>query len=425
MDLLYELKPDLNASSTEYQNEKLSRPLSVNGKDFKSIGELKKYLLALDAKCRSVCLMLSGMRCDELDAMDASYSAQTEIVRGQTIYLFKSRQSKITKGSQTKEDTFVTTKNGHNAFKLLHAIHQPYLKALNTDKAKFCSLSRTRYPIEAPKEVWMSSQRRWLNSKAMEIDVTLSSEDMAYINMSNPEQVKFNKGDSFNFTMHQFRRSFAYYVVGFELMAFPQLKQQLSHLSLAMTRHYANNASTFHKLQKEIEVERSRQQSEILARIYKRIANNERIAGGKGKSLMQIAGEGTNYFSIEENKRKMEPEYWRHLIENGNVHLHAIAPGMYCTNSACSMRINIELAECVDCEFDLIDSVLYAEGVRMNAMKNILVLEETGELTTNIMSQLAMKIKSCERIMRDLEYDFEPFTFSDKVQNTLIGTVNL
>ena len=40
------------------------------------------------------------------------------------------------------------------------------------------------------------------------------------------------------------------------------------------------------------------------------------------------------------------------------------------------MRINIDLTECVDCEYDFIENAVYAEVSRMDAMRNIEFLKE-------------------------------------------------
>lgn len=424
-DIFFEQSPGLKSCMSYYQYWK-KEPFIIGKLQFSSVGQLKRYLGVLDAKCKAICLALSGMRGDELHGMHPLYGAQIEIVEGQTIYLFTTLQSKITQSSQSKLDVFVTTKNAHNAFNLLNTLHSPFRKLFKENKQRFfASLCRTQFPYALNKAEWMAHLRTFLNSNENGLSLKLTAEDMKYINLSNPDQTLVKEGGSYKFKLHQLRRSFAYYLIGFELMAFPQLKSQLSHLSSAMTRHYANNASDFHKLQKEVNVERTRQQSEIMARVYQNIANNERIAGGKGKALKKIAGDGKNYFEKAVNKRKLDPSYWAQLIDQDKANLHAIGPSMYCTNSACSMRINIELAECVDCEHDIIESAMYAEGVRINASKNLLILEEMGELTHSVMSQLAMKIRSAEKIMADLDYDFEPFQFPQSVLDAEIGVVNV
>ncbi|WP_234911211.1 site-specific integrase, partial [Vibrio anguillarum] len=64
---------------------------------------------------------------------------------------------------------------------------------------------------------------------------------------SDPEKT-FNIGERWHLTPHQLRRSLAYYLVGMQLADYPQLKQQFSHYSIAMTMYYARNASSFRKM---------------------------------------------------------------------------------------------------------------------------------------------------------------------------------
>lgn len=172
----------------------------------------------------------------------------------------------------------------------------------------------------------------------------------------------------------------------------------------------------------EIESERTLQQSTILARVYERIANKERVAGGKGRALNTIAG-NSDFFDRDNNSRMLEPAYWERLIKEGNKHIHAIAPGIYCTNSQCDMRINVALEECVNCEFDVIVDGMYAEGKRLNASKNLALLDEQNELTHGVASQLVMQIRSCEAILRDLEIPFERVKLPQSVTRILIKTV--
>jgi hypothetical protein len=424
--LFSEIAPTLKASPHSYFATWRKKPFIINGNTFNTVGALTSYLDSIDAKCKTICLALSGMRGDELHSMTSQYGAQKEIIKGQIIHVFTTRQSKITVNSQTKNDIFVTTQNGHNAFELLRAIHRPYRRLFNFDKNNmFANLHNRMFPRAATKSSWMTTLQKYLLSKDNGLDLVLSNEDMKYLDLSNPERDTHKEYDKFHVSLHQFRRSFAYYLIGFELLAFPHLKKQLSHLSMAMTLHYANNATSFQKLYGEISKERARQQAEVLAKVYQRLANNERVAGGKGKALQKIAGDGKNYFEAAENKRKLDPNYWQRLISDEKIHIHAIAPSMYCTNSACSMRMNIELAECIDCEFDIIENAMYAEGVRMNASKNLLLLEEAGELTASVMSQYAVKIRSAEKIMTDLAFDFEPFQFPQSVLDAQIGVVNI
>ncbi|MHC5848215.1 hypothetical protein ACYT7O_10625, partial [Streptococcus pyogenes] len=73
-----------------------------------------------------MCLQLSGMRVDELYGAHIDFGAQKLTLsdskrnsKKEIIYLLTTRQSKITVGTQTKKDTFVTTEVGYDAFNVL------------------------------------------------------------------------------------------------------------------------------------------------------------------------------------------------------------------------------------------------------------------------------------------------------------------
>jgi hypothetical protein len=400
-------------------------PFVVGDTTCKSIADFKAFLMELDTKCKTLCLLLSGMRTDELHSMHPDYGAQSYEYNGQTIHVFCTRQSKITRGTQTKEDMFVTTQAGHDAFRVLTTIHRPLLKMVKNPSGYFVSLKETTYPKTVAILSWRSTLAVYLNQWIdNNLSAALTSEDISFIRATTPSNTSQEKSGRYKFNCHQTRRSFAFYMIGLELMAFPQLKQQLSHLSSAMTRHYANNATYWGALRLEIQSESVRQKSTLLAQVYQRLANQERIAGGKAKALHKIAG-SSNFFERSDNNRMLEATYWAELIKNGKQHIHAIAPGMYCTNSQCDMRINVTLEECVDCEFDIIMDGMYAEGKRLNATRNLALLDEQGDLTYDIAIQLAMQIKSCEAILRDLGIPYEPVTLPQIVTDIFVESVSV
>lgn len=427
MTVFNSIEPIMKSSLVSYAKNKLWSydPFVVGDITYKSIADFKAFLMELDTKCKTLCLLLSGMRTDELHSMHPDYGAQSYEYNGQTIHVFCTRQSKITRGTQTKEDMFVTTQTGHDAFRVLTTIHRPLLKMVKNPTGYFASLNETTYPKTVFKQSWrvlLSCQLNlWIDKN---LSAVLTSEDIGFIRATTPSNTSQEKTGRYKFKCHQTRRSFAFYMIGFELMAFPQLKQQLSHLSSAMTRHYANNATYWGALRHEIQSESVRQKSTLLAQVYQRIANQERIAGGKAKALHKIAG-GSNFFERSDNNRMLEATYWAELIKNGKQHIHAIAPGMYCTNSQCDMRINVTLEECVHCEFDIIMDGMYAEGKRVNATRNLALLEEQGELTYDIAIQLAMQIKSCEAILRDLGIAYEPVTLPKIVTDIFVESVSV
>ncbi|GAC03018.1 MAG: integrase [Alteromonadaceae bacterium] len=394
--------------------------------------DFRRYLKRLNTKALWLCLALSGMRVDELYKMSPVYGAQkitfdkdgfeSEISK-ETIYFLTTRQSKITLSSQTKNDTFVTTEAGWKAFYVINAINTPYRNRF-AENSNFRLLANIK-DIAYCNRIGKSGVHHMIgigfnNDK---FDFTLTAEDIGYLQASDPNQTTFKRGDIFHFAPHQTRRSLAYYLIGYELCSFPALKQQFSHLSMAMTRWYARNAHSFEKLYSEIRKERFTQQAEIFARIYQKMANGERIAGGKGQAaLTEISREGESYFENGVSKRKLSIDYWIDRLSHGKEHLHAVAPGMYCTNTQCSMRINIDLSECVDCEYDFIENAVYAESSRMDAMRNIEFLKENHELNSSSATKYFMQVKAAETIMDDLEFEHEKYEFADDVLSLVIET---
>lgn len=394
--------------------------------------DFRRYLVSMSAKASWLCLALSGMRVDELYRISPVYGAQKisfdkngcESDTGkEIIYFLTTRQSKITLNSQTKDDVFVTTKVGLKAFHVINAIHTPFRSRFAEDDRHrmFANLLNLSYFTQLERSSLAASIQTNFNKD--NFDFILTAEDMGYLQTSDPSQTSFKQSDKFHFTPHQTRRSLAYYLIGYELCSFPALKQQLSHLSMAMTRWYTRNAYSFEKLYSEIRKERVTQQAEIFARIYQKMANGERIAGGKGLAMIaQISREGESYFEYGVNKRKLSKDYWIDQLTNGKAHLHAVAPGLYCTNTLCSMRINIDLSECVDCEYDYIENVVYAEGSRMDAMRNIELLKENDELNSSSATKYYMQVKAAEEIMDDLEFEHDKYEFAEDVLSLIIPT---
>ena len=150
---------------------------------------------------------------------------------------------------------------------------------------------------ETTKEQLGKHSQAWFEN-AMGEELALTNEDIVDLKTSDPN-LSFEVGKNYEFSGHQLRRSFAYYLIGYELCSFPQLKQQFSHVSMAMTRHYAKNASKFQKIRKQkqnlahaIDEERVDQQAQVYLNIYRKLANKERVAGGKGKEFAKNHDEG-------------------------------------------------------------------------------------------------------------------------------------
>ncbi len=419
MKLFDEIKPIFHI--TEIENKKIS----VGGKMW-TIGTFKRFIFELNLTCAWAIMIFSGMRTDELFSMNPTNGAQTVTLvnnseKATAIHIFTTRQSKVTPGIQSTDDTFVTNEYGHQAFNIIKAISEPFRSRLpEKDKQKlFINYTKVKHACVVTKKGLSAALINNI-SNLVPVDLSLTKQDIVLLNQSNPER-NFSVGDTYKLTPHQARRSLAYYLIGYELCSFPSLKQQLGHFSMAMTRWYARNAAGYSKFWKEVNDERNDKKAQILIRIFEKMSNGERIAGGKGKSYLNaIDRDRENYFAIGNNKRYLSKSYWEKMLRDGMSHLHAIAPGMYCTNRSCAMRIDIDLSECIDCDYDYIENVVYAESSRMDAMLNLNQLIELNDLSYGSVTKLYMQIKSAEKIMNDLDFDFEPFVFTGDIENMVL-----
>ncbi|MFV8463753.1 hypothetical protein ACNO7T_21600 [Vibrio campbellii] len=386
----------------------------VGNKVFATHGELKSWFQTACMKCQTLLLAFSGMRMDELYRVHPLYGMQPVSVGDQEIDIFTTRQSKITMNNQTIEDTFVTTSEGKKAFDIWVALQQPIYEkyGITSVGSLFYSYARPWRWRVSPKDTSGNALRAYLRGDASTgykgVSWVLTQKDIDDLNESEGVGQNYKLGETFPPELHSFRRSLAYYLIGYELCSYPQLKQQFSHYSLAMTRWYARNAhkGAISPFNEEVKAERVQRQAKILSRIHSRIANKERLGGGFGMNLYRKGVE----------TEKLDSAYWRKELEAGRRHLHAIAPSMWCTNSGCGMRMNIDLSECVDCEFDVIEDVAYVESRRMRAMALISLSDDEGTLNHSLLSKLIVDIRSAEAVMAQLDFPYERYELPETIE---------
>lgn len=402
---------------------------SIGERKVTGINEARALFKKFNGGCLWGLISRTGMRADEMFHVHTVNGWTAEIISKQTIYVIHADISKTTKGSQSKQDEFVTTEVGKKAYLILQALHES-LKKLHTDNQTFFH-KITEDCGAITKGQLNKHAKDWFES-AMGGELALTNEDIIDLKISDPNRT-FNTGEDYKFTGHQLRRSFAYYLIGYELCAFPQLKQQFSHISMAMTRHYAKNASKFQKIRKQkqslvyaIDEERIDQKAQIYLTIYKKLANKERIAGGKGKDFAKnMMKAERNLFKDKVDNDMLSLNYWKKQIRDQKRHIHAVAPGVYCTSTGCSLRTQINLMECVDCKNDYIVDAVFAEAKRKEAEIHMLWDIEHDELTPQTASEAYIKITAAERIMTDLGIEYEPVVLPKPIQELLIPYIGV
>ncbi|KIP79645.1 integrase [Vibrio harveyi] len=415
-------KPEIHS---EYLDKFHSeRKLTIGQWTITNLREALPLFTMLNGGCLWGLMARTGMRSDEVYSLNTAQGCTEDIIDRQNIYVIHANLSKTIKGSQSIQDEFVTTEIGMKAYEVLQALHTPLRKRHPSSQSFFHKIKGDF--SEIGKAQIRKHSGSWFNN-AMGEELALTNEDLIDLKVSDPN-LSFEVGKNYEFSPHQLRRSFAYYLIGFELCHFPQLKQQFSHVSMAMTRHYAKNASKFQKIRhkkktlaNEIDEERIDQKARVYLSIYEKLANKERVAGGKGKEFAKsMTKTDRNLFTDKVDNDMLSLNFWKKQIRNKKRHLHAVAPGIYCTSTTCGLRTLVNLIECVDCKNDYIVDAVFAEVKRKEAEIHMLYDIENNELTPQTASESYIKIQAAERIMNDLGIDYEPVIFPNEVKDLLI-----
>ncbi|PMO65392.1 integrase [Vibrio breoganii] len=420
--LLQRHKPEIR--SEHHDSFHTERELTIGHWTITDLRGAQALFRKLNGGCIWGLMARTGMRSDEMYNLNTAQGCIEDIIERQNIYVIHADLSKTTKGSQSIQDEFVTTEIGMKAYEVLQALHTPLRKRHHSSKSFFHKI--TEDCSEVGKIAIAKHSQAWFKG-AMGEKLTLTNEDLIDLKVSDPN-LSFEVGKNYEFTPHQLRRSFAYYLIGYELCNYPQLKQQFSHVSMAMTRHYAKNASKFQKIRQkkktlanEIDEERIDQKARVYLSIYEKLANKERVAGGKGKEFAKnMTKTKRNLFKDKVDNDMLSLNYWKKQIRTQNRHLHAVAPGIYCTSTTCGLRTLVNLIECVDCKNDYIVDAVFAEAKRKEAEIHMLYDIENNELTPQTASESYIKIQAAERIMGDLGIDYEPVVFPNEVRELLI-----
>ncbi len=400
------------------------RKLTIGQWTISNLREALSLFKKLSGGCLWGLMARTGMRGDEMYSMNTVQGCTEDIIDRQNIYIIHTNLSKTVKGSQSIQDEFVTTEIGMKAYEVLQALHTPLRKKHPSSQSFF---HKTKGDFSKINKAQIAKHSTAWFKDAMGEELSLTNEDLIDLKVSDPN-LSFELGSNYEFTPHQLRRSFAYYLIGYELCNFPQLKQQFSHVSMAMTRHYAKNASKFQKIRQkkktlanEIDEERIDQKARVYLSIYDKLANKERVAGGKGKEFAKsMTKTDRNLFTDKVDNDMLSLNFWKKQIRNKKRHLHAVAPGIYCTSTTCGLRTLVNLIECVDCKNDYIVDTVFAEAKRKEAEIHMLYDIENNELTPQTASESYIKIQAAERIMSDLGIDYEPVVFPNEVRDLLI-----
>ncbi|MEF1292018.1 site-specific integrase, partial [Vibrio sp. M260118] len=215
MMLIREHKPTIHPSS--YAKLHPGSVISIDGREITNSKQATVLLTEYCGGCIWALLAKSGMRVDEAFHLHTVNGCQKEIISEQVIHVLNANLSKTVRGSQSKQDEFVTTELGMKAFEVLQSIHKPLREYCTDSKHFFHTLKLMDGFRAAGKSAIATQAQKWFN-KTLASDINLTKEDIRDLQISNPNR-SYKIGEEYKFSCHQLRRTFAYYLIGYELLS--------------------------------------------------------------------------------------------------------------------------------------------------------------------------------------------------------------
>ncbi len=165
----------------------------------------------------------------------------------------------------------------------------------------------------------------------------------------------YKVGDRFNLTPHQFRHTFAWFIVGNRFGDIDDIRYQFKHLTQAMTLVYSERAyQTFDDLRAAIEYFETLVNQQAINEIVQS-AGRGQIAGGGGERIMRLLNDLNDDQDGEQFSTVDQPHFrnGRELAEFAACHSGDIRglPHGYCTKGAsCKIRNAADPSHCLYCD---------------------------------------------------------------------------
>lgn len=383
------------------------------------------------ASCGAVIGAVSGMRNGEWYELDAD-SYQEETFKGITHSLLVGKTSKLNNGVPIHH-AWVTSPVARLAIELLTAVSSPRRARLLTQAN---DLARSGRPAAAAK---LSENAKSLllalgtNGKGIMVTGTSLNRALKRLVASAPNKdgtqgaylqeehlVEFSVlnrqwrsdiplGKLWPIATHQFRRTFAVFLLRNGFGSFLQVKQQFAHLNLSMSIWYGRNAemaTTFDMEQDaEIQAELAEMNALLMIDIAEKIyLSDESLSGYAGLNIRAQIAQGNRVFASRDEIEAAVRNGGLTIVDNG----HSLCLNPSCGRLDCTIDpvINTTL-----CRHNVIMGLHAQQRVTLRARlisrhKNAV---EQNLNQPNLLAKTLVGIRACEKVMADHSIEFEPY----------------
>ncbi|WED82624.1 hypothetical protein PYU99_06700 [Aeromonas media] len=384
--------------------------------------------------CGALIGAISGMRYCEWYELDSS-SYQEETYKGVTHCLLVGKTSKLNHGIP-RHHAWVTAPVARLVIELLTAVSDPRrtrlliqandleLSGQPLAAAKLAESSKSLFLAlgvhsNHGKAVMVASSS--INSALKRFVASVPNEDGtlgAYLRKEHLAEFKaLNRQWSSDIPLdklwpiatHQFRRTFAVFLLRNGFGSFLQVKEQFAHHNLSMSIWYGRNSEVATAFDMEQDTELQAELAEMNTLLMTDIAekiylSDELISGGAGLSIRAQIAQGNIVFESREEIEAAVRNGDLTIVDNG----HSL-----CLNPSCG-RLDCTIDPVINPVLCSHDVIMEQHAQRRVELRSRLIRRhkyavEQNLNQPNLLAKTLVGIRACEKIMTDHGIEFEPY----------------
>lgn len=404
-----------NKEFWEREGHKISSNVDIKGFEAKPKSE---ELNLIKTACMILILGYSGVRHGEgLSIGKKSYKEKE--YHGFSVPYIEGISTKSNEGGVPKAETWITHPIVKIALELLFDVtefsREIYSKKYENNDTKLEAIQNgllsTDILYHKSNVLWSTtSLTKWFNKFLRDYEIVATEKDVQEFDKLNPTRKgELGLGGYLpKLSSHDFRRTFAVFLIRNKLGSIMSLKYQYKHLNEIMSQWYANNSELVRALDLKADAELQELVHEsnilIMTEAAFEIFNSPTLSGGEGEKIDQERQKEQYSGNIYASRKELERQ-----VRAGSLSVVEHPTG-YCFNPECSRISSSEISN-VTCKHIAVTRKNALEKLPkrirlISRFNNLLVL---GDTFNSIKNRLFVEIKSIEFTLKHHSISFEPF----------------
>lgn len=321
----------------------------------KNMPSLSTFIVRMQHGCRIMLHIFSGMRAGESLSLPMN-----SLMISDDVYKLSGTTSKFV--GQKKETSWITSKEILKAYELAEMLAKLIASVIKLPEkevplfvsSSYLSLANlVRYDGVQLTLASASNKQAEIYNYLDHREFVVTSEDLDELEKMNPfraweSEEAFSVGATWRFTIHQFRRSLAFYVAQSALVSLPSLKRQLKHVSREMTIYYAKSVSMSDEFDDSTHIaqlmKREKPEADAIAYISDVLNSKETLYGAHGTFIERnnLKTEAGVVFSSD--RSTIEKQF-----KNGEIAYAETALGACTTITPCDKKLLRSISSCLTC----------------------------------------------------------------------------